>query len=91
VRPGEILAVLRDAENDLPTTTWSQDPTVHLPVVAAYTGKGSKWSFTVVFWKEGERFAYDGAATSENTITRLTPEVAEKAFKLAEAQCQQQN
>lgn len=82
--------ILSELEAALPKTTWSRTdgPTEHGAVFVQ--GEGDGWKLTLcAFDIENQGFppgsrGYDGAAVKGNIVLRLTRELAEKAFKLAE-------
>ncbi len=84
--------LLEQVEKALPLVKWEKTdgPTEH--EAKFFQGMAEGWSFTITSFDiayqgfpEGSR-GYDGAGTSGKAIMRLTRELAEKAFKLAEEQ-----
>lgn len=83
-------ALLKELEEVLPRVKWKKvdGPTDH--DATFIEGNGDGWKFTLCsFDIENQGFpkgarGYDGAAAKVSTVIRLTRELAEKAFKLAE-------
>lgn len=83
----EVLRVLHEA---IEKAAWSLARDQPGPGTLAYEGVGGNWRFLVVgFEAEGDAFAYDGTGvttTGGPVVVRMTREIAEKAFRLAQKQ-----
>ncbi len=92
----EMLAVLNEIEAALPLMTWKRAEMPGAEAAGAgdaraFEGVGGEWRLTVAsFDIESQGFpagsrGYDGAAASmsRGLVTRLTRELAERAFTLA--------
>jgi hypothetical protein len=83
---------LEAIEKALPLVRWEPTDGPKEHDAKFFQGMAEGWSFTITsFDIENQGFppgsrGYDGAAASGKAIVRLTRELAEKAFKLAEAQ-----
>jgi hypothetical protein len=83
---------LRLVEDVLPTLRWEPSDMVqdHDPTARAFLGLAPGWRMTVVSFNiESQGFppgsrGYDGAAHHDTILIRLTRELAERAFKLAD-------
>jgi hypothetical protein len=82
----DMKTILAEVERALPGTKWTlMDP--H-PDAVFYRGESKDgWRYTIASFIRGVRGrGYDGAAVKGTMIMHLTPELAEKAFKLATAE-----
>jgi hypothetical protein len=87
-----LAELIKEIEEDLPTVKWTPKKPIKAPEDATfYAGRGAGgWNLLAIsFDIEDQGFppgskGYDGSATKEGTVMRLTQELAEKAFKLAE-------
>jgi len=79
---------LEDIEEDLPNIKWSA-PDIVWPDYKSWSGVG-KWTISVISFSIVDQgypagsMGYDGTATHDGIVVRLTRTLAEKAFRLAE-------
>jgi hypothetical protein len=85
--------ILAEIDSALDEATWENGPPVH--DTRSYQGKTETgWAFLVVAWiasrdrdQTNARYGFAGTASriAEGLIVKLTPELAEKAARLAKA------
>ncbi|OGF52948.1 MAG: hypothetical protein A2Z21_02045 [Candidatus Fraserbacteria bacterium RBG_16_55_9] len=83
--------LLEEIERVLETASWKLGEATGIPEEIRprfFTGEAGDWIFAAIEFTNHGRVGYDGTTTNmkKGLVVRLTPDLAEKAVKLAAAQ-----